>query len=268
MNNQVKSAARILELLEWLSGQTQPMRLNQVTQSLNLPKSSAYGLLSTLVARGYVVKTGDDRYEIVEAFRQGFGWVGGYEAILRSVALPIVERLRDTINETVFVSVRTPNQDARLVCKAVSRQHIRYDSAEDSVLPGYATVMGRVLLAHQDPQIVADYFAKTELKPFSATSPTTEKAIRAELETIRRDGYGIIVDQYAQGGAGIAAPIRRDNGDVVAVVDIATVTSRFEVQREKMRAAVIECAAEISSRLGFRESADEPAPASTTKGAK
>ncbi|MEQ6249431.1 IclR family transcriptional regulator [Sulfitobacter sp. HNIBRBA3233] len=266
MNNQVKSAARVLELLEWLSGQTTPVKLNQVTGSLDLPKSSAFGLLSTLVSRGYVVKTADDRYELVDAFRQGFGWVGGFESILRPVALPIIEALRDRINETVFVCVRTAQQDARLVCKAVSTQHIRYDTSDDSVLPGYATVMGRVLLAYQDPQIVDDYFTKTELKPFSPTTPTTEEAVRAELDQIRRDGYGVIIDQYAQGGAGIAAPIRGQNGDVVAVVDLATVTSRFEIQRDRMRAAVLECAAEISARLGYRDIASGLDETSTPEG--
>lgn len=260
MNSVVKSAARVLDVLELLSSQNAPMRLNDIAQVLELPKSSAHGLISTLLARGYVSKDSADRYAIVEEFRQGFGWVGGFEALLRSVAQPIVEQMRDETGETVFVCVRTHDQDARLICKAVSRQPVRYDAADQSRLPGYGTVMGRVLLAYQSPEIIDAYFARTELRPFNETTVTDEAAIRAELARIRHDGYGTIVDQYAVGGAGIAAPVRKMGGDVVAVFDIATVTARYEARRDEMLAAALRGAALISARLGYRSPAGDDAP--------
>ncbi len=255
MNSQVKSAARVLDLLELLSSRTEPMRLNELVATMGIPKSSAYGLISTLVARGYVTKDSADRYTLIESFRQGFGWVGGFEGLLTSVSLPIIEKIRDHLNETVFVCVRTEQQNARLVTKAVSRQPIRYDATEQSSLPGYGTVMGRVLLAWQPAEKIDAYFACTELKPFNDKTPTTEAEIRAALEKIRADGYGTIVDQYATGGAGIAAPIHNAAGEVVAVIDIATVTSRFEQRHDEMLAAVLEGAEKISQRLGYRKPA-------------
>lgn len=257
MNYQVKSAARVLDVLELLSSRTEPMRLNELVASLGIPKSSAYGLLSTLVARGYVAKDSADRYAIVESFRQGFGWVGGFEGFLTSIALPIVEEMRDRLDETVFVSVRTEQQNARLLVKAVSRQPIRYDASDQSSLPGYGTVMGRVLLAYQPAEVVDAYFAKTELHPFNQCTPTDEATIRAALETIRADGYGTIIDEYAIGGAGIAAPIRNADGRVVAVIDMATVTARYEQRRNEMLTAVLEGAARISARLGYRPAPDD-----------
>ncbi|MCA0919077.1 IclR family transcriptional regulator [Pseudooceanicola nanhaiensis] len=256
MNNQVKSAARVLDVLELLSRQPEPMRLNELVARLGFPKSSAYGLLSTLVARGYVKKDSADRYAIVETFRQGFGWVGGLEGFLTSVAAPVVEEMRDLLDETVFVCVRTPEQNARLVTKAVSRQPIRYDASDQSSLPGYGTVMGRVLLAFQPDEVIDDYFARTELRAFNERTPTDEAAIRAALARIRADGFGTIVDEYATGGAGIAAPIRNADGAVVAVIDVATVTARYEQRRDEMLAAVLEGAARISARLGYRPDPD------------
>lgn len=257
MNNQVKSAARVLDVLEFLSGRTEPVRLNELVTALRIPKSSAHGLLSTLVARGYVAKDSADRYAIVESFRQGFGWVGGFEGFLTSMAAPIVEEIRDRLDETVFVCVRTEQQNARLLTKAVSRQPIRYDASDQTSLPGYGTVMGRVLLAYQPDAVVDAYFARTELRPFNELTPTTESAVRAALEKIRADGYGTIVDEYATGGAGIAAPIRNAEGKVVAVIDVATVTARYEHRRDEMLAAVLEGAARISARLGYRPGPDD-----------
>lgn len=259
MNALVKSAARVLDLLELLSSRAEPMRLNELVAFMGIPKSSAHGLVSTLVARGYIAKDSADRYTVVESFRQGFGWVGGFEGLLTSVSAPIVEEIRNQLDETVFVCVRTEQQNARLITKAVSRQPIRYDASEQSSLPGYGTVMGRVLLAWQSSDKVDDYFARTELKPFNDKTPTTEAEIRAALQKIRTNGYGTIVDEYANGGAGIAAPIRNAAGEVVAVLDIATVTARFELRHDEMLKAVLDGAERISLRLGYRQAMGTPA---------
>ena len=49
---EVKSAGRILDVLELLAGLPQGIRLNQLARTLAIPKSSASGLLGTLVVRG------------------------------------------------------------------------------------------------------------------------------------------------------------------------------------------------------------------------
>jgi DNA-binding IclR family transcriptional regulator len=255
MNGLVKSATRVLDVLELLSSSPEPIRLSELVGRLGIPKSSAHALVTTLVARGYLSKDSADRYAIIESFRQGFGWVGGLEGFLTSVSTPIVERIRDELNETVFVCVRTEQQNARLIAKAVSRQPIRYDASDQGSLPGYGTVMGRVLLAWQSPDKVDAYFARTELLPFNDKTPTTEAQVRAAIEKIRQDGYGTIVDEYSTGGAGIAAPIRNAAGDVIAVLDIATVTARYDLRRAEMLAAVLNGAARISARLGYRHDA-------------
>ena len=52
---EVKSAARILDLLELLSVVPGPMRLTDIARQMNMPKSSTVALLGTLAGRGYVL---------------------------------------------------------------------------------------------------------------------------------------------------------------------------------------------------------------------
>ena len=251
--NESRSATRVLEILETLSMRPEPARLGELARNLLIPKSSMHALLATLVNRGYVERDAAERYRISESFRKGFGWVGGFEAHLRAVALPIITATRDATGETVFVCVQRPDLDVQLVCKAVSTQPIRYDAQEQSRLPGYATVMGRVLLAHTDPEAVDAYFVRTELRAATERALTDEAAIRAELARIRAQGFGTIKEEFAQGGCGIAAPIRNGEGRVVAVVDIATVAQRYAHRRDEMKAAALETAEAISRRLGHRK---------------
>ena len=250
--NEVKSAARVLDLLEFLSMQSGPTRFSTIVQALGYPKSSSHSLLNTLVSRGYVSRDSADRYELVAAFRDGFSWVGGFETLLRRHALPVMTAARDRTGETLFLCVRGENHDARHLCKVVSMQPIRYDSAGVVSVPAYASVMGRVLLAHAPPEEIDAYFARTQLVPFTPRTLTDEAAIRAVLADIRERGYGTIEEEFAIGGCGIAAPVRDKSGAVVAVLDIATVSQRYELRRGEMLACVLEAAAEISARLGYR----------------
>jgi DNA-binding IclR family transcriptional regulator len=249
--NEIKSAARVLDLLELLSMQDAPARLSEIVRTLGWPKSSTHGLLNTLAHRGYVERDDADRYAITPAFRDGFGWVGGFEALLRRHALPIMTAARDQCGETLFLCVADENGDVKQICKVVSTHPIRYDAVSGRTVPAYASVMGRVLLAHAPAERVDAYFRRTVLEPFTEKSLTDEAAIRVVLEDIRRRGYGTIEEEYAIGGCGIAAPVRDRTGQVVAVLDIATVAQRYVLRRQEMLETVLKSAAVLSAKLGF-----------------
>ncbi|QDL93852.1 IclR family transcriptional regulator (plasmid) [Paroceanicella profunda] len=253
----VKSADRVLDLLEYLSAVDRPVALHEVVRDLGFPKSSAHGLIGTLVDRGYVVRDDADRFQVVDAFREGFGWVGGFEARLKALGRPVLEDARARTGETVFLAVPNGQGDAKVICKAVSLHHIRYDVDHTAPSPGYATVMGRVLLAFDEPARVDAYFARTELRPHTGRALTSEAEIRAVLARIRAEGYGSIEEEYASGGCGIAAPVRDRSGRVVAVLDIATVSQRYAELRPLLLETVRDSAARLSRRLGHNPASEE-----------
>ena len=89
MNGNVKSAARVLDILELLARSEAPMALKDLVSILALPKSSAHALLRTLQARGYVERDAADRYALSASLRQSSGWIGGPEAHLAAMARPV-----------------------------------------------------------------------------------------------------------------------------------------------------------------------------------
>jgi IclR family pca regulon transcriptional regulator len=79
MNSEVKSAGRVLDILEYMAGLREAAPLSKIVRDLSLPKSSAHGLIQTLAARGHVVQDAAGRYMLVEASRHGFrGAAGGH----------------------------------------------------------------------------------------------------------------------------------------------------------------------------------------------
>jgi DNA-binding IclR family transcriptional regulator len=77
--------------------------------------------------------------------------------------------------------------------------------------------------------------------------------IRRLIEAARDNGYAISDQEAVLGGSGVAAPVRDKTGEVVAALNIATISQRFDTRRATMIDAVIRHADELSNRLGYRK---------------
>ena len=251
-DSDVKSAVRVLELLELLARARKPLTLKMIVAELGYPKSSTFNLLATLVSRAYVTRDEGEAYRIHEAFRNGPGWSSGRDAQLIATAQPIMDALRDAEGETVFLGVRRRDGRIKLLAKSVSPQLVRFDSDLTGSDPSFCTAMGRVMLAHWRPEKTAAYLARERLVQITEHTVIDRAQIRKIIETAREDGYAISDEEAVPGGSGVAAPVRDATGEVIAALNIATATVRFAASRDRMIEAVIRNADELSSRLGYK----------------
>lgn len=205
MNHEVKSAARVLGLIEFLAGCSEPVTLKEITTELGCPKSSAHALAQTLVSRGYAIQDSADRYLLVHGNRHGSSVRAG-EARLLSAAHPVMEELRDHSGETVLLSVRTVRGEIKRLAKCVSRQSVRYDTDLDGPAASFCTATGRLLLAHWETSAVDAYFARARLiayTPFTVTDParactqfSRKCAVTGSQSTIRNMSPALPASQH------------------------------------------------------------------------
>ncbi len=182
MNDSVRSASRVLDLLELLAGAEDGLSLAEACERLGAPKSSTLMLLRTLAGRGYAVRGEGERYRLNESFRTGgFGW-GGQAARLVAVAEPVLRELADTIGETAILATLTEKGMVRLLAKAVTHENIRYDIDLGKELPAYCTAIGRVLLAQMPVEARAPFLDRMELVPLTLRSLTDRAAIEARID--------------------------------------------------------------------------------------
>jgi DNA-binding IclR family transcriptional regulator len=254
MNTEVKSAVRVLELLEFLSRHAGPVALKDVVAGLGFPKSSAYALLQTLVLRGYVERDAAERYELTGRWKDSGGWVGG-EAHLMAIARPAMSALCAQLGETVFLAVRAEGGDVKVLAKEVSESEVRYDANLTGLRPAYCTAMGRILLAYWDEASLASYLARTKLKAVTPHTVTDPARLRALLQQVRHDGHVVIEQEFVVGGSAAAAPIFGRDGQLAAVLNVGAVSPRFFAAHRKIVTGVVRAAATISQRLGYRRAA-------------
>jgi len=249
VNATVPSAARVLDLLEFLAGRPGGASLSEAVAALALPKSSTLLLLRTLLARGYVLRDSADRYRLHALFREhGFGWGGHRHARLVALAEPLMARLRDTVEETVLLGVAEA-QGVRLLAKAVALADLRYDVELSRPSPFYCTAMGRVLTAFAPESAQA---AMLDAVPRVAMTPATVTdlaALRAMVAAARADSLAIVEEEWVLGGTGIAVPVLGADGMAVATLDVGCVTTRFHAKRGRIVAALRETGQALGALL-------------------
>jgi DNA-binding IclR family transcriptional regulator len=244
---EVKSAGRILDVLELLAGTPEGVRVNQLARTLAIPKSSASALLGTLALRGYIEPSGEG-YRLAGGYR-GSGWVGGLTGVLVRAGQPIMERLVADTGESAFLGVTTPSFDIRYVAKVVSANPLRYDVELESLRPAHSTSIGQVLLASLSADALDDYIRHHDLKRATGRPAISERTLRRTLAQARADGFVTIADSHVAGTSGAAAPIAA-GGHTVAGLAIIAPTARFDAERSRIVPRVVAAARELERAIG------------------
>lgn len=243
----VKSASRVLDLLELLAAAARPLRLSEVAARLGIPKSSAFGLLSTLVAKGYAEELAAG-YRLVEELQEQ-GWIGGHVAGLVRVAPSVMADLARSTGESAFLGVMTGENEVRYVEKALSPNPVRYDTDLDMPRAAYCTSIGLMLLAGLAAPDLDGYFQSTRIEAKTPHTETDPTAIRARIEEARRQGHISTVDSHFEGVAGVAAAVRDPSGRTLAGLAVIGPTLRFNPRLDAHTAAVKEAAERIGAIL-------------------
>lgn len=248
---QVKSAERILSILEVLGRADEPLRLHEIADVLAIPRSSALMLLRTLVARSYAVQAASGGYMLEDSFRQGgFAAVNTRAPQMLRHAVPLMQQLLDRFRETMVLGVLAPNGDVRVISHLISPQAIRYDMAQLTVVPSYCTALGQAMLAFSSDEVVERYIAQAEFIPWTEKTITSPAKFRRQLKKVRRQGFAENLDERFDGASGTAVPVFGDRDAVVAALNVATVTVRYPKLRPHVLPALKEAAARLSRQLG------------------
>lgn len=243
----VKSADRTIVLLEVLANSPHPMTLTELQEAMDVPKSSLYMLLQTLVGRGWLY--GDTRlgtYGIgVRALLAGTSYLDHDRAV--QVAAPVITELRGQINETVHLA-RLDGSDVVYLASRESQHHLRVISRVGRRVPAYATSLGKALLAaRSDAEVDALLPAK-----FAQLTPNTVRDARAlhkQLAEFRSLGYAYEREENTPGLCcfAVALPYRTPAVDAIsASVPIARLDKKHE---QEVVQGLFEAARAVSDSL-------------------
>lgn len=252
MAEAVKSAERALAILELLTTTERPLTFTDIADSLQYPRSSLHGLLRTLVERGWA-----DFDLTHRSYTLGIRTLEAGNVYTRCLglverALPLMEQIRDSIDETVQLAVLDGMQNV-YVAKVDGKQTLTLASEVGRRLPAYATGVGKVLLAGLGHDDLVQRLRVARLQPFTQNTILDKQRLLATLEQVRRRGFAVDNEEYTIGLRCVAVPIYDYSRHTVAGLSVSVPTIRFTPKhRERAHAMLTDAAGQISAALGYR----------------
>jgi len=265
--NIILSVAKAMELLQILSQAGKPLLLKELTALCGYPKSTVFGLLTTMRAYDVVTQTPDGRYTLgLRLFEYGRQVERSWD--ISTVARPYMEHLCRQTGASVMLSVCEGGSVITLD-QVETRGSLRVVSDTGSRLPIYCTSQGKVFLAHMSRTGAEALLRGQSRSQFTPHTITDIPTLLREVEACRANGYAIENGEYKIGLRSISAPVYNVEGVVQYTVGVIGMFR--SVHSEEFHGAVEQVcatAAMISAALGYRRREEHGgAPAKTAPGA-
>jgi IclR family pca regulon transcriptional regulator len=250
MSDVVRSAARVLDLLEFFSDSEKKANLAAVAQNFAMPKSSALGLLKTLCVRGYLDKDEKGLYQLNDTFRRyGFNSRGAKLTRVLAVAKPIMAKMASELEETITLGMLTEEGKIRLVHQSLCSQAIRYEMPESLLLPVHCTAMGRMILAMMSIAARSALLSRYPLSPWTRFTVTDPAELNQLINDAGRRNYAISADEVDVGGTGVCSPVKDSEGQPVAMLNVSCVSARYADKKNFIIKSVLEQAKLLTDML-------------------
>jgi DNA-binding IclR family transcriptional regulator len=205
-DGRVQSVERGIDILMALANG--PKTLTEVKIETGLSKGTAFRLLASLNYENLVVKEAHSNlYMLGPGFLRLFQGVMQGVGAITAVAKPALTSLWEETEETVTVHVRV---GAERICieELPSPQPIRYVSTLGAAAPLHVGSAGKVLIAFMESAEMEKTLQTLPLLPVTSATISDLDALRAELDTVRRQGYAMSHGERIPGASAVSVPVR------------------------------------------------------------
>ncbi len=230
----MKSAARTVELLELLAARgDRPARLQELADALQVPRSSMYALLQTLISRGWVrTDVTGSLYGIgIHALLTGTSYLDS-DPRVRAVR-PYLDEASDALGETIHMG-RLDGYDVAYLATRESHEYLRTISRVGRRLPAHMGALGKALLAERADEDLPE-------GPYEAATPnthTSRESLAADLARVRRRGYSVDREEGVPGIVGFGFALRYD-APAQDAISCSVPVARLTPEREERIVAVM-----------------------------
>lgn len=239
-----ESADRVADVLLLFAKASDPLGVTQIARSLDLSKAVVHRILQSLTSRSLLQAARGSAYVLGPASTRlaAKAWS---QLDVRSLASPILRRLRDDTRETTTLSVLVGHQRIYLD-QFESPQEVKMVVELGPRFALHSGASSRVILAHL-PQVFIDD-AVNELGTIRADLDAAAYVVA--LDEIREQGYASSLNERGTGAASIAAPFFDAGGNVMGSISSSGPVSRYgEEGHEDHVRLVVAAATSITAAL-------------------
>ena len=249
--NTIRSVAKAMELLQLLSDAGEAMTLTAISERAGLPKSTVFGLLTTMRDYDVITQHADGKYALgLRLFEYGCRASAFWN--ISSLARPYLEHLAEATGASAMLSTYE-NGHIVALDQAEGRDSLRIVTAPGARLPLHCTSRGKEFLSAMADHEAKRVLSRRTLEPYTPKTLVTWEELFRVMQAARENGYAVEEGEYRFGLCSPSAPVRDSSGAVRYAVGVVAM---FDSVRSPdfQRDIDLTCAAaaQISTAIDYR----------------
>lgn len=240
----MRSVQRILAVFESFSQKRNTLTLQEISERIELPKSTTFRIVRSLEQAGYLVRLEDQKYCLSFRFTRLAGLVNSTLGI-REIARPVMTELAEKTKETAAIHTVMGHNRVCIDSQASSASPLRSVMHPGEQTPLQAGSASKVLMAYMSKNVLAPI-----LPAVARITKRTQSDLLTELGKVRAQGYAVSHGERLLGLSAISAPIWDMNEEVRYCLTINGPSVRIQMHEKEFIKLVKNGAAEISLQLG------------------
>lgn len=253
-NNLVQTIERVSLILDILGQHTQGISVRELSSKVELPKGTTHRLLSSLAYFDFVRQD-----ELTKNYHLGFKLVELGNLLInqldfRTDAKPFMIELAEKTGETIHLVTLDQNEALYIEKVALNQTGLQMMSRVGLRIPVHCSSVGKILAAHLTEDELDRIVRAKGLPRRTQNSINDISRFKEHLQDVRAKGYAIDDEENEKGIRCVAAPIRSENGEVIAAISISGPSIRLTIKaiQDSLKDHVCDAALNISKKLGFR----------------
>ena len=245
-----RTTMRTVDILKLVSKNPDGITLDGICEKLELPKTSAYDIVTTLVEMGMVNVTRGQKqtYTIgLTAYRIGINYTNNLDFI--GIIEPELKAFAKNVGKTVFFGVRSVHEVV-YICKAEPENPIITTATVGTKNPVYCTSLGKAILAYSDEETRRQVMGRIKFRQKTERTILTTEGLKKELDMVKQKGYALDAREMEEHMECAGAPVFGPDGSVMGAISVSSLYKPTE-DYEALGRLVHEKALEVSRLLGF-----------------
>jgi len=250
---------RLFALLEVIAAQQRLFSLQSLVEDTGLPKPTLHRMLQQLEGAGLVQRESDGRHyatgmrlrRLAETLLLNNTFHGARHRVLRA----LVDEIGESCNITALAGAEVVYLD-----RVETAAPLRFYLQAGSRVPAHCSASGKVFLAQMPPAQRERLLAHAPLERCTGHTLTTMKALEAELQNVKRQGYALDREEFLPGLVCVAVPVPAASGRSALCVALQAPTMRLPLERALKWLPALQRAAAALGRIEADAQRKEPAP--------
>jgi DNA-binding IclR family transcriptional regulator len=246
----IKVILKTMELLKCFSPKKSEWTANELSNKLNMNRTTVYRILTTLATGGFVQSNPQSG-----GFRLGSTLIGLSLALfnsmdIRTIAEPVLKGLTQKTGESVHLTIWY-KEKVMVIDQWEGPSDIKVLVPLGKKFSAHCTSTGKLFLSELTKEEFERYLSEHELKTFTSNTIVDKGALREEVLKVRQKQIAFDFEEYALDIVTCAAPVFSYDQRINAVIAVLGPSRRMRTKIEEIAAITREASELISKNLGY-----------------